>query len=232
LPREEWGPRLAAALALIYMAKLLPVATDAVSIPISSTPGPEMTVQARGAMGDWQIRRARPDEAEALSELAVVSKGSWGYPGEFLAACRQELSLSPETIASTPVFVAEVGEGVVGFYSLQGAPPEGELGHLFVDPGWTGKGYGRRLWDHAIATARGIGFTSLLIESDPFAEAFYRAVGAQRIGKRESGSIPGRMLPLLRIELSPQRLTDESSSGREGREAPVPKPEAEALRQG
>jgi hypothetical protein len=42
------------------------------------------------------IRPARPDECELLSELALRSKGCWGYDAEFLEACRAELTLVPE----------------------------------------------------------------------------------------------------------------------------------------
>jgi hypothetical protein len=41
----------------------------------------------------------------------------------------------------------------------------------------------------------------LLIDADPFAESFYLALGCERIGEAPSGSIPGRMLPRLRLFL-------------------------------
>ena len=40
-----------------------------------------------------------------------------------------------------------------------------------------------------------------LFESDPFAEGFYRAMGAVRVGDVPSGSIPHRNLPVLRFDL-------------------------------
>ena len=55
---------------------------------------------------------------------------------------------------------------------------------------------------HAIATARASGARTLRIEADPYAEPFYQAMGAMRIGETPSGSIPGRMLPLLHLTLS------------------------------
>ncbi|WP_067619878.1 hypothetical protein [Alicyclobacillus acidiphilus] len=41
----------------------------------------------------------------------------------------------------------------------------------------------------------------LTIRPDPNAEPFYLAMGAQRVGEVPSGSIPGRMLPLLQYLL-------------------------------
>ena len=147
------------------------------------------------------LRRGVPHDASGLSGLALRSKGHWGYDDAFLEACREELTLSPEEIENNIVFVCEADGTIAGFYAIFGAPPEGEVRCLFVDPPFIGRGYGKRLWDHMLDQARLAGFSSLLIDSDPNAEAFYAAGGALRIGESPSGSIPGRMLPLLRVSL-------------------------------
>lgn len=150
------------------------------------------------------IRAARRDEAQPLSDLALRSKGHWNYDPEFLEACRASLTLTPEYIDSNPVFVLEEDGHRLGFYSLLGStPPEAELDYLFVDVPAIGTGIGARLWLHAIAKALESGFATLLIEADPFAEGFYLAKGAQRIGGRPSSTFPGRVLPLLRFDLAP-----------------------------
>jgi GNAT superfamily N-acetyltransferase len=148
------------------------------------------------------IRRARPDEAPLLSDLALRAKGHWGYDAAFLEACRAELTIAPESIMQRDIFVVEEDGRVLGFYALAGAIPEAELDDLFVEPDAIGKGYGRLLWDHAAARMRESGATSFIIQADPYAEGFYRAMGAERIGEAPSGSIPGRMLPLLRAHLT------------------------------
>jgi hypothetical protein len=48
-----------------------------------------------------------------------------------------------------------------------------------------------------VALARALGAWRMRIESDPFAEPFYRAMGAERIGEAASDAIPGRLIPLL-----------------------------------
>jgi GNAT superfamily N-acetyltransferase len=148
------------------------------------------------------IRRARPEEAGVLSDLALRAKGYWGYDAAFLEACRAELTIAPKSIAERESYVVEEDGQVRGFYALAGSTPEDELDDLFVEPDAIGKGYGRLLWDHAIATMRANGATSFIIQADPYAEGFYRAMGAERIGDSPSGSIPGRMLPLLRCSLT------------------------------
>jgi hypothetical protein len=35
----------------------------------------------------------------------------------------------------------------------------------------------------------------------PNAEGFYRKMGAERVGETPSGSIPGRMLPLMQVRV-------------------------------
>ncbi|WP_245700178.1 hypothetical protein [Geodermatophilus siccatus] len=54
-------------------------------------------------------RPAVPNEADALSRLALRSKGHWGYDEEFLAACRVELTLQPEQCDGVHTVVAKRG---------------------------------------------------------------------------------------------------------------------------
>ena len=138
-------------------------------------------------------------EASLLSDLALRSKGHWGYDQAFLDACRAELTLAPEEVEIKRVTVAERDGQVVGFYALAGDSPEGTLADLFVEPDHIGTGVGRALWEHAIGAARTLGFERLTLQADPGAEPFYLAMGARRIGSVPSGSIPCRFIPLLEV---------------------------------
>jgi GNAT superfamily N-acetyltransferase len=148
-----------------------------------------------------EIRPARDTEAAAVSALALRSKGHWGYSPEFMEACRAELTLRPEQIVSHRAHVAEEAGVLLGFFTVTGAPPDGELDCLYVDPAAMGRGVGRALLDAAVAVARGEGFRALSIHADPNAEDFYLRRGATRVGDVASGSIAGRRLPLLRLAL-------------------------------
>ena len=148
------------------------------------------------------LRPAQPHEAGALSELALESKGHWDYDEAFLAACREELTLRPADIGRRRATVAEEDGRILGFTLLDGTPPDGALGMMFVAPGAIGRGVGRLLFEHTTAEARRLGFARLLIDSDPNAEPFYLAMGAVRIGATPSGSIPGRVLPLMEYALT------------------------------
>lgn len=152
---------------------------------------------------ELRVRRAAEVEAALLTELALRSKSYWGYDPEFLEACRAELTIEPEYVASHPTFVLEERRRLLGFYSLERqAAGDVELVHLFVEPDAIGTGIGKLLWMHAVETSRQHGFEEMIINSDPFAEAFYRTMGARRVGESASTIRAGRTLPLLRFTLA------------------------------
>ena len=76
-----------------------------------------------------------------------------------------------------------------------------------MDPAAIGGGAGARLLGSARELARREGFRRLLIHSDPHAVPFYSRHGARLVGEVASGSIPGRLLPLLALELAPEEPT-------------------------
>jgi GNAT superfamily N-acetyltransferase len=158
------------------------------------------------------LRAARPDEVAALSELARRSKGHWGYDDAFLHACRDELTVRVEDLTSGVVVVAEVDGALAGFSRLTGPDAErvGEAELLFVATEHIGTGVGRALFTRLRADAIARGCTALRIEADPNAAAFYEREGAVRVGEVPSASIPGRSLPLLRLDLPSTATLGES----------------------
>lgn len=150
------------------------------------------------------IRAATVGEADTLTELALRSKAHWGYSEEFVAACRDELTVRPADLESHRFTyrVLERDGAVLGFYSLERlSEDEFELEALFVEPSCIGSGLGRELFSHAVALAGALGGQSMLIQSDPHASEFYRGVGARQVGMRASDSIPGRELPVFEMAL-------------------------------
>ncbi len=151
--------------------------------------------------GRITIRRARPPEAPALTDLALRSKALWGYDDAFMALCRAELTVRPEAIAKGEVWVAERDSALVGV--LQLVPEDRQEGRavevrlIFVDPAAVRLGVGTALWRHAEARAAALGAGRLTLDADPNAVPFYARMGMQVIGQSPSGSIPGRMLPRM-----------------------------------
>lgn len=151
----------------------------------------------------WIIRRARTEEAAALTDLALRSKAHWGYSAAFMAAVRAELTVDPAEVGRHPTFVAADRSSLAGFYTLRPRPDgEIELADLFVAPEWIGRGCGRALLAHARDQARALGHRTMVVQSDPYAEGFYLRAGGRLVGTEPSGSIPGRRLPLLRFDLA------------------------------
>ena len=148
------------------------------------------------------LRAARPEEAGALSRIAFASKAHWGYDADFMAACRDELTVSEAHIGERNILVAECDGVLLGFGGLCAREDgEPEIWHLFVAPEAMGHGVGRLLTEALIDHARASGAPRLWVESDPNAESFYQACGFHRVGETPSGSIAGRSLPLLVMEL-------------------------------
>jgi N-acetylglutamate synthase-like GNAT family acetyltransferase len=152
------------------------------------------------------LRAATEEDASRLSQLAIQAKAYWGYPAEFMHACYAELTVTAEAIACSDkhFVVAMQQQELVGFYALerlvdQQGDKQIELGALYVKPQHISKGIGRLLMAQAKVHAGMLGAHSVFIQSDPHAVEFYRAAGAVVVGEKESGSIPGRFLPLLEV---------------------------------
>jgi GNAT superfamily N-acetyltransferase len=149
-----------------------------------------------------RIRRARPDEACQISELAQGSKAVWGYSAEQMAVFADELTLREDDVEASHAHVLEAADStLLGFYTLSRQPGiRMELEHLFVAPEALRAGHGRRLLIHAAELAGRLGAETLEIQSDPHASEFYQGFGAEVVSQVPT-SIPGRTLPLLVLPL-------------------------------
>jgi len=147
-----------------------------------------------------EVRAARPDEAGALTELAMRAKASWGYDAAFMAACREELTLTPEKMAGWQVWVADAEGTIAGMVALS-LPGGAEVEDFFVEPAFQGQGVGGALMAVLLGACRAAGVTTLSVDADPNAEAIYARLGFRTVGRSPSGSIPGRWLPRMAMQL-------------------------------
>lgn len=151
------------------------------------------------------IRNAQANDADQLTQLAIRSKAYWGYSDEFMAACHEELTVSPDKINNKTFhhFVAESNNNILGYYALEFLDNYAfELEALFVEPNFIGQGVGRKLINHAKQLAMVLGGKTLLIQGDPNAKHFYLAAGGRQTGEKESASIARRYLPVFEIALN------------------------------
>lgn len=151
---------------------------------------------------DLTIRRASPEDAAVLTTIAHDAKRHWGYPEHWIKHWQDDLTISVEYLASNPAFVAETDNQILGFYTLMIRQSKAELDHLWVAPQHIGSGVGKALFLHAMQSAARRNVSEIEIEADPNAEAFYRKMGAHRIGETVS-EIDGEPRTLPRLTIKP-----------------------------
>jgi GNAT superfamily N-acetyltransferase len=146
-------------------------------------------------------RAARPDDAAALTSVAIASKAHWGYPDVWMEQWRSQLEIRPEQIQQHHFVLAESDDAIVGFSAVFVESSDAGLEHLWVLPQWMGAGIGRRLLVEALQWCARQGLETLTVVSDPGAAPFYERMGARRIGEKPS-TPDGRVIPLLQFVLS------------------------------
>jgi GNAT superfamily N-acetyltransferase len=149
-----------------------------------------------------RIVRAKPENAEVLTEIAHKAKRHWRYPERWMVAWRDTLTMRPAFIAANVAYFAAEEDRAIGFYILTTEDDGIHLDHLWVLPEAMASGVGRALFEHAVAEAIILGFSSIKIEADPNAEGFYKKMGATRVGATVS-EVCGqrRELPLLEYRI-------------------------------
>ena len=156
---------------------------------------------ARGSASTVTLRPPRPGEAGVLTAVCLQSKAHWGYDRAFMKACRAELTLAEADLDRGRLQVAQRAGAIVGVAEIALADGEASLEKLFVIPEAMGCGVGSMLFTWAVAACRQGGARRMVIEADPDAAAFYSKHGARDAGQSLSGSIPGRFLPRLVLDL-------------------------------
>lgn len=152
---------------------------------------------------DITIQPAHPEQADALSHIAVAAKRHWGYPERWMRLWLPALQISGEYISANETWVAVLAGQPVAWYSLKEADGDLWLDNLWVLPDCMGAGVGRALFQHALGRGRSRRANLLKIEADPNAEPFYLRMGARRIGEHR-GEVDGalRTLPVMEIQLT------------------------------
>jgi GNAT superfamily N-acetyltransferase len=151
---------------------------------------------------DLQITRAEPEQAEALTQIALAAKGHWGYPERWMELWKSQLTFAPAYFEEHESWVAKLQHSPIAFYTLLERDGIAWLENLWVSPEWIGKGVGKRLFLHARETARRRGYRALQLEADPNAFGFYSHMGMKQVGERMS-EIEGqpRVLPIMELML-------------------------------
>jgi GNAT superfamily N-acetyltransferase len=149
------------------------------------------------------LRRARPEDAEAITRLALRSKRHWGYDHDFMAALTPELTFTPADLVRERdhIEVLDSSDDLLGVLRLCWRTEIAFLEDLWIDPEAMGRGYGRLLFERSVEVARSWGKGVMELEADPFAEPFYLHLGAVRVSMSPVTVVPGRSVPLMRYSL-------------------------------
>ncbi len=149
-----------------------------------------------------EIRKAKSNESEMLTQITHAAKRYWNYPERWLVLWKDALTITPDFILKNEVYVAYDQDKILGFYALVAEGGVLALEHLWVAPEHIGTGVGRKLFAHGVGRAISLKAKSMDIEADPNAEGFYKRMGAKRIGeivRQVEGA--ERIIPRLRVDL-------------------------------
>jgi ribosomal protein S18 acetylase RimI-like enzyme len=151
---------------------------------------------------NFQILPATPEQAAALTQIALSAKAHWGYPARWMELWMPQLTFEPAYFEENESWVAEIDRVPVAFYTLLEKDGEAWLENLWVSPEFIGMGVGKTLFFHALELSSQRGFKNLRLEADPNAAGFYEKMGMKKIGERRS-EIEGqpRILPILEMRL-------------------------------
>jgi GNAT superfamily N-acetyltransferase len=119
------------------------------------------------------IRRALPEEANTLTQIALDAKRYWGYPEHWIKHWESDLTVSSDFIRDNHVYVAEEGDEIRGFYALCVNGPKAELEHMWVTPARIGTGIGKELFLDAMERAAALNIRDVELSANPNAAGFY-----------------------------------------------------------
>ncbi len=143
-------------------------------------------------VGDFAIRPANAADYEAIRSVIAASARAMIAPAYGAAmtdaALTALVTMSDENLATADLRVAEIGGTIVGTAGLgamdaHGWTPEAAAGitsqvrTFFVDPGFSRRCIGRRLYGHVEAVARAKGHAAIGVRSSLNAVPFYAAMG-------------------------------------------------------
>ncbi|MFZ1042085.1 MAG: GNAT family N-acetyltransferase [Anaerolineales bacterium] len=151
---------------------------------------------------DIEIRRALPEEAEVLTQIAIAAKGHWGYPERWMQIWTPELTFDSGYFEKNESWTAGVENHPVGFHTLLEKDGIAWLENLWVIPSQMRHGDGNALFKHALHLSKQRGYHVLRLESDPNAVGFYEEMGVYKIDQRDY-DMEGtpRILPMMELKL-------------------------------
>lgn len=149
------------------------------------------------------IRKVKREDiprcVEVISESFMTVANEFGFTREnaprFTAFATTEERLFQQFDKELrPMYVFIDGDRICGYYSLfLRAKDECELSNLAVLPRYRHNGIGKSLFDHAVKTARDMGYSALnigIVEENTVLRKWYEQNGAVHIGMQKFDFLP------------------------------------------
>lgn len=146
------------------------------------------------------ITKAVVENIETLNKISIASKKHWGYPDDWIEHWRDDLTLKPEEFQEHQVFKAVLDGKIIGFCVMGETKEAYEVLHLWLEPTYIGKGYGKALLNEALAKVV-LQPKDIVVEADPYAAPFYAKQGFVTFDQIASIYPAGRVLPVMKKQV-------------------------------
>jgi N-acetylglutamate synthase-like GNAT family acetyltransferase len=147
------------------------------------------------------IRSAKVDEYEILTNIAIESESFWDYGSDHIEKFKSVYKVTEEFISNNSTFVIEKDGNIVGFYGFIIENNVHSLEYLYIEPQYINKGYGKLLWNHVVENCDKNSIKGFSIVTSPQTKEFYTKMGAVQVGEIESLVQNGNKIPLLTYTL-------------------------------
>jgi GNAT superfamily N-acetyltransferase len=134
-----------------------------------------------------RFRRAVAEDVAAVRALITRSMGHWPRDAAYLAQAVDLMSLDADDLERDEAWILEGESGAIGFYRLSLAADAAEIEEFHLEPDRIGQGFGRMMFDHAVARAGELGVKRLEWSCDEYPRGFYLAMGGRVTGSTPSG---------------------------------------------
>lgn len=147
------------------------------------------------------IRSAKIDEYEILTNIAIESESFWDYGSDHIEKFKSVYKVTEEFISNNSTFVIEKDGNIVGFYGFIIENNVPSLEYLYIEPQYINKGYGKLLWNHMVENCNKNSIKGFSIVTSSQTKEFYTKMGAVQVGEIESLVQNGHKIPLLTYTL-------------------------------
>ncbi|MEP7196063.1 MAG: GNAT family N-acetyltransferase [Saprospiraceae bacterium] len=148
------------------------------------------------------IEKAALTDFEILTEITKKSKAFWGYSKAQIEIWSEQLTITQNYLETKEVYNLIIENKIVGYYGYFNIDEQSvKLDNLFILPEYIGKGLGRVLLLDFLERLRITNSKIVILDSEPFAENFYRKFGFVKIGQKET-TIKDRYLPIMELNIN------------------------------